>query len=312
MASYNDPLLFFTINEIITKARNPGNIIVAVIDQNYHDQRSKINKLEYSKQIRYMYVNLIDTLGVSWARNLAFSLYDDETYFLQIDAHTAFDSDWDIELINQHTELLELSKKPIISSFPNDFDIINGEPVCKRDLSRSVAIVTRPIPEQKLKINNPILLISGQLVRSKTSKLACHIAGGFVFCSGKYIEELPYDPYMYFSGEEQSIAARAYTHGWDIYHTVYTPIYHKYKVNSAKYSSQHWYGDFKDNRSITYERLLSRSRKRLTRLLYGDGMPDSVYGLGKVRTLEDFASMCGINYKKRTITGVFIGDHMGL
>lgn len=310
IASYNDPLLFFTINELITKATNPDKLRIGVIDQNHIDQRNKINKLDYAKQIRYMHVNLIDTLGACWARNLAFSLYDNEEYLLQIDSHMCFLEGWDVTFIEQHTKLLEKSPKPILSTYPHVFDIINGEPVYNKHIPNNYALIIRPVEKQRLKNSNPLLLIRSRIYVCNEPQLGAFIACGFIFCNGNFIEEIPYDPYFYFHGEEQSISIRAYTHGWDIYHPVYTPIFHKYKIQNVVYSSQHWNGDFSHKRSIEYPRLLKRTTERFSRLVYGDGMYNSIYGLGTDRTLEDYNKLTGIDYTNKTITDLYVGKFL--
>lgn len=309
VAAYNDPLLFFTLNELITKSDNPDNLVIAIIDQNYKDQRQAIKALPYSKQIRYMYVNLIDTLGVSWARHLCYTLYNNEHYVLQIDSHTSFEPGWDTELIRQHNKLLETSAKPIVTSYPHSFQIINGEPQHNKPHGK-IAMVLRPMPDEKLKPNNPMLGFRGKGIYTGETYEGCHIAGGFYFCRGDFVEEVPYDPYLYFHGEEQSLAIRAYTRGWNIYHTENMPVFHMYKERDISYNSHHWYGDFSSQRIFTNSELMVRAKRRLINLLYGDGMPGSIYGLGTVRTMDDFIKMSGIDYKNKTITDPYEGRYV--
>ena len=121
VASYCDELLFFTLNDCIAKAKYPQNLVFGVVDQNECSQKDKIDQLEFSKQIRYVYINKLETLGVSWARNICFSLWDDEEYLFQIDSHMMFEEHWDETLIKQHNELSKISKKPIISTYPYNF-----------------------------------------------------------------------------------------------------------------------------------------------------------------------------------------------
>ena len=49
--------------------------------------------------------------------------------------------------------------------------------------------------------------VSDQLITDEPVK-SCHIAAGFFFTSGRFVEEVPYDPQLYFHGEEQSLALR--------------------------------------------------------------------------------------------------------
>ncbi|HJW57150.1 MAG TPA: GlcNAc-transferase family protein [Burkholderiaceae bacterium] len=53
---------------------------------------------------------------MSRARNIAFSLYGDEAFLLQIDSHTLFEPDWNDILRSQHKALLARSFKPIVTA----------------------------------------------------------------------------------------------------------------------------------------------------------------------------------------------------
>ena len=63
----------------------------------------------------------------------------------------------------------------------------------------------------------------------------------------------------------------------------------------------HWYKTTKDKRALSYEHLLERSKKRINRLFYGDGMEKTTYGLGDVRTLDEYLKFSKIDYKNKTI-----------
>lgn len=301
LASYCDELLFFTLNDCIAKAKNPQNIFFGVVDQNDESQKEKIESLPFSKQIRYVYINKVDTYGVSWARNIVFSLLDDEEYMLQIDSHTLFEKNWDETLLNQHAELLKISKKPIISTYPYGFTIDDdGKPVYKEH-SKAWVLELRPHPDTKLKEHDAVLRFRAEHKKSTTPINGCHMAGGFIFTTTNFIEEVPYDPYLYFHGEEQSLSIRAYTRGWDIYHPAWIPLYHHYKQSGTSYTTHHWHKDIQNKRSLNYSYLKQRANKRIRRLFYEDGMKGGIYGLGDVRSLKDFIEFSGIDYKNKVI-----------
>jgi len=301
IASYCDELLFFTINDCFIKAKNPENLRFAIVDQNEKSQKQEINKLNFASQIKYVYINKLETFGVSWARNIVFSLWDNETYLLQIDSHTLFEKDWDESLIQQHTKLLTISKKPIISSYPYGFKFDeNNNPVFKKPSGQNVLIL-RPHPETRLEEENAVLRFRGEHVKSDEAIEGYHIAAGFIFTNASFIEEIPYDPYLYFHGEEQSLSIRAYTRGWSIYHPKWIPLYHYYKTRGEDYKTHHWHKSIEKKRSLSYAYLKERAKKRINRLFYGDGMKNGVYGLGNEKTLNDFINFSGIDYKNKTI-----------
>lgn len=303
MASYLDPMLFFTLQNAIDKAEFPSLIRFAIVDQHVNDQRAAIAALPYARQVRYLNVHPQDTQGVSWARNLAFSLYDGEQYLLQIDSHMCFEQGWDSKLRAQHRALLERSAKPIISTYPYRFDLVDGVPVYTPSEGKT-ALVLRPHPETPLGAGDVVLRFIGRHMFTEQPVAGCHVAAGFLFCGGQFIEEVPYDPYLYFHGEEQSLAVRAFTRGWDIFHPTWTPLYHLYKEANTAHETHHWHGEVDARRSFTGAYLTERAKLRLTRLLCGDGLPGA-YGLGTVRTLDEFAAFSGIDYRNKTITDPF-------
>ncbi|QOY54000.1 glycosyltransferase [Candidatus Sulfurimonas marisnigri] len=301
IASYCDELLFFTLNDCISKANKPENIFFGIVDQNETTQKEKIEKLDFNKQIRYVYINNIDTQGVCWARNIAFSLWDGEDYLLQIDSHMLFEKDWDTTLINQYNELKKISDKPIITTYPYNFSFDEeNNPVFKKQSDKYV-LVLRPHPDTLLEEENAVLRFRAEHKLTDKPVLGCHVAGGFIFTSSDFIEEVPYDPFLYFHGEEQSIAIRAYTRGWDIYHPNKIPMHHHYKTINTEYSSQHWNKSVESKRTLSASYLKIRAIKRINRLFYGDGMRDSIYGLGDKRTLDEYINLSGIDYKNKTI-----------
>ncbi|MFA6190771.1 MAG: GlcNAc-transferase family protein [Sulfurimonas sp.] len=61
IASYCDALLFFTINDCINKANKPEKIFFGIVDQNEKSQKEEIEKFEFNKRIKYVYINYIVT-----------------------------------------------------------------------------------------------------------------------------------------------------------------------------------------------------------------------------------------------------------
>ncbi|MFT2111180.1 GlcNAc-transferase family protein [Marinomonas sp. 2405UD68-3] len=301
IASYCDELLFFTLRDCYQKAEKPENLVFAVIDQNDASQKDAIDALSFADQIRYVYINKMETFGVSWARNMAFSLFDNEEYLLQIDSHTYFEQGWDDNLLTQYTKILEKSAKPILSVYPYAFCFdADEQPVFTKPTGEFV-MELRPHPDTSLTDDCAVLRFRAGHVKTTEPVNGCHIAAGFIFTKSAFIEEIPYDPYLYFHGEEQSLSVRAYTRGWDIYHPTWIPLYHHYKESGVSYTNQHWHESVRDKRRLKHAQLKQRSQERVNRLFYGDGMLGSAYGLGQVRSLGDFIRFSGIDYFNKKI-----------
>lgn len=306
LAAYRDPLLFFTLRDAVEKAARPALLRFGVVDQNDADQRAGIAALPFARQVRYVHVHPDDTQGVSWARSLAFSLYDGEPFVLQVDSHTCFEPGWDDNLRGQHASLLARSAKPVISTYPYRFDFVDGKPTYKPSEGKT-ALVLRPHPDTPLGVDGVVLRFIGRHLFTDDPVAGCHIAAGFFFCDGRFVEEVPYDPFLYFHGEEQSLSVRAFTRGWDIFHTTWTPLYHLYKEANVAHEGHHWHGEADARRSFSGAYLTERSRQRLARLLCGDGLPGA-YGLGTGRGMDAFRALSGIDYANRIVTDPWSGQ----
>lgn len=306
IASYLDPMLFFTLDDAVAKAVRPDLLSFGVVDQHGEDQRAAIAALPFARQLRYVHVHPEDTLGVSWARSTAFSLYNGETFLLQIDSHTLFEHGWDEQLRRLHRRLLERSPKPIVSTYPYRFDMVDGVP-CYAPGEGRTALVLRPHPASRLAPDDAVLRFAARHLFTSEPVIGCHVSAGFLFAAGRFVEEVPYDPYLYFHGEEQSLAVRAFTRGWDIFHPLAAPLYHLYKSEGTPCAGHHWHGEADARRAFRAAYLADRARQRLNRLLMGDGLPGA-YGLGPARTMAQFRELSGIDYAAGTIADPFGGQ----
>ena len=305
IASYLDPMLLFTLNDALAKAARPELLRIGVIDQHVEDQRAAIAALPHARQVRYVHLHPQDTLGVCWARSIGFSLYDGEDFVLQVDSHTLFEPGWDEQLRALHRQLLARSKKPIVSTYPYRFDMVDGQPQYTPSAGHT-ALVLRPHPEKGLAPDDAVLRFMARHLFTREPVMGCHVSAGFLFAAGVFIEELPYDPWLYFHGEEQSLAVRAFTRGWDIFHPLTTPVYHLYKTEGTPYATHHWHGATEARRAFGSAYLTERAKQRLNRLLMGDGLPGA-YGLGSARTLAQYAELSGIDYANCRIGDPFDG-----
>ena len=79
-----------------------------------------------------------------------------------------------------------------------------------------------------------------------------------------------------------------------------------YKEPNTPHETHHWYGEVDAQRAFNSAYLAQRAKLRLNRLLCGDGLPGA-YGLGQIRTLDDFIAFSGIDYKQKAITDRYDG-----
>jgi len=299
VAAFCDPWLVQTVRDACAKAEHPERLVFGVFEQDTDSRQAELQSIVHghNAKLRYLDVHPAQSRGVSWARSAVFSLYQGEDYLLQIDSHMLFEPQWDRQLLFQYTDLLRTSSKPIISVYPWGFEMRDDVATPTPSTSQAT-LVLRPVPSTVLHPNNVTIRFHAEQVLAHGPVLGCHLAGGFIFTSGDFVQQVPYDPYMYFYGEEQSLSLRAWTKGWDIWHPMKIPIYHLYKQPNQPNRGHHWHVDWESLRDYKHYELTALSTERLVQLV--DCQANlGVYGLGAQRTLEEYARFAGINYAQR-------------
>lgn len=304
VAAFCEPFLEHTLQDAVVKAKDPSQLVFAVVDQTPVARRAALQALCQPAQLRYVHIDPVESRGVCWARSIAFSLYQGESFLLQIDSHMFFEPGWDEQLVAKWLALKAQSAKPIISTYPYGFEFEDEKPVIKINVSKKTTLVLRPHPETTLSETNATLRFRAEHVFTREPVLGCHLAGGFLFAAGSFVEEVPYDPRLYFHGEEQSLAVRAYTHGWDIFHHPHIPLFHLYKMLNTENHTHHWHSEWEKFRDFKFTQLTELAKSRLMDLVF-ERRELGPYGLGKSRSLDEFAKFSGIDYAKRTVVQAY-------
>lgn len=304
VAAFCESFLEHTLQDAVAKAKDPSQLVFAVVDQTPVARRAALQALCQPAQLRYVHIDPVESRGVCWARSIAFSFYQGESFLLQVDSHMFFEPDWDDQLLSQWLSLKTQSAKPIISTYPYGFEFEDEKPVIKINVSKKTTLVLRPHPETALSDTNATLRFRAEHVFTRKPVLGCHLAGGFLFTAGSFVEEVPYDPRLYFHGEEQSLSVRAYTHGWDIFHHPHIPLFHLYKMPNTAHHTHHWHPEWEKLRDFKFTQLSELAKTRLMDLVF-ERRDLGRYGLGKTRTLEEFARFSGIDYAKRELVQAY-------
>ena len=299
IASYCDPVLGFTLGRALATARHPELLHFGVVDQSPKAMPASAAALKPAR-LSYLNIEPVYARGPCWARAIAMSLYDGEDWFFQIDSHMEFDLHWDERLIAQAQALLPGRKGVVLSAYPNAF-VFEGERAVRRPTTDKVlAHVLRP--GASFEPGHPVLAFEAQPVEQDEPLPGFHLAAGCLFAPGSFVQAFPYDPWFYFHGEEQAMAARLFTHGWDIFHVPGLPVYHLYNTgeSGAPLRPMHWDESQQAGRDQTWWEHEQRSRNRLAALLAG--APLGAYGLGRERTMADYAAFSGIDFAARTLS----------
>jgi hypothetical protein len=268
IAAYRDPELIPTIEDAFAKASFPHDLRFGVCWQ--HDEHEPSPPARMGKSVvRVLDVPCQESNGACWARSrIQRELFDGEDWFLQIDSHHRFAIGWDATLLRQME--MGIPERSVLSTY-----------VAAYDLDKPLPATALPCMMRLDKIQpDGVVLFQAFPVSWAAGKppvRARFISGHFLFAPGCFAGEVPYDPDIYFTGEEISLAVRAYTQGYDLFHPSEHVLWHEY-TRLAR--TKHW-----DDHAQWWMRDGS-SKKRVFNLLSGDYL--GPYGFGTVRSLRDY------------------------
>jgi [Skp1-protein]-hydroxyproline N-acetylglucosaminyltransferase len=315
IASYRDEECAKTIFDLFEKAYCPFRITVGVCEQNYptdDDVLESYRKLaqsgisDFSDRIRIIRLSADEAKGPMYARHLIETqLFRGESFYLVTDSHMMFTPHWDKKLIDEWNMCLQWSEKPILTTYPDDFkshhrtwppsgyDNRNGSYLRFKKFNDSTGLV---------EIEGP------QFLRRPTAPVkGLFWAGGLSFGASSIINEVPFDPFCpyAFLGEEISMAARLWTHGYDFYHPTTMIMYHMWeRTNRPTFWQQFDHAKDKIHRERRKQEKESYTRlQKLLGIVSGSTVV-APYGLGSHRPLNEYEKLIGINMATKQITSL--------
>lgn len=337
IASYRDPQLVPTLNSLIHNSKHPENLKVSICwqhgpdetlenftSQGYEIVSTDVEDIRVANPITTItkmgaVIQLIDThfhktQGACWARNQVQQLFDDEKYTLQLDSHHRFIKNWDTVLIDMVESLRKDGvAKPLLTAYIPSFDPENDpgddyDPVTNKGARVGDAWkmdFDRFIPEGAVFFLPSTIDEWRTLDKPVPSRF---YSGHFAFGDGSFAVEVQHDPYYFFHGEEISIAARAYTHGYDLFHPHLPVVWDEYtRKGRVKVWDDHTTGQKNKGRvDLDWVERNNLCHKR-NRILFGMDGEDPAqidfgkYGFGKTRTLRQYEEYSGLSFKYRGV-----------
>lgn len=293
IAAYRDPQLLLTIEDLLQQAERPQNLRIGICRQ-YHPDDEFDNLDQYREDERFRIIDVLfsETKGVCWARNQVQQCYEGETYTLQIDSHMRFVKNWDSILIDMLLQLQESGvAKPLLTAYVPSYDPENDPEGRKQEPWRMN--FDRFIPEGAIFFIPEAIPDWQDMEAPVPSRFySAHMA----FTLGEFSLEVQHNPEYYFHGEEISIAVRAYTHGYDMFHPHRVVIWHEY---TRKGRTKQWDDDKEWGNKNVQSHLTNR------KLLGMDGETqvghEGKYGFGTARTLQQYEEFAGISFSRRAI-----------
>eukprot|EP00904_Undaria_pinnatifida_P009580 jgi/Undpi1/5752/HiC_scaffold_2.g01026.m1 len=327
VASYRDENCPTTLKEMYSKADHPEKLFIGLVQQNcesncrtgvleggvVEDTEPDINCYEVfcgtelgseycqSGNVRNFLVDEADALGPAVARYFASKLWQGETFFMQIDAHSLFETSWDTMLID---DILNTPSYPrsVLSHYPPDTKVVYqhqpGYRICGAEFAQS------PVEYDIIRLGPGIAYDKG--VPSKPC-YAPFVGAGFFFAHASFLADVPFDPYVpwVFMGEEILLSLRFWTWGYDIFSPTKNVLSHFYV---RRHTPKFWETVSRLFRKPSiHNELTSYIINRVKNIA---GYPESsedillkptllahleLYGDGDVRAMEDYMAIVGLD-----------------
>lgn len=284
IAAYRDPEVAETVSSALAQAAYPEHLRFAICLQYDDDTQHLLDRWNDDPRFAIDAVHHSESRGCCWARNRTFARFDDEPYMLQVDAHMRFAARWDVRYI----EMLESldNELAVLSSYPPRYTL--GDGGVEYDLESGV---------QRLYVDqvHPDLTTTQKtvpIIDASQPEPSPVVAAGQLFARGSFCRDVNYDPDIYFSGEEISLAARAFTSGYDLFAPTQNLVWHLYQHGHPK----HW----EDHRDHTGRH--EAAAERLRTLFQGDHRELGEFGLGSVRSLAEYEEHAGIRLGARRVS----------
>lgn len=332
IASYRETRCKDTLYNIFTKSAHPKRIRIAIIQQNDETDEDCLyaycllmnknpnlktsdfnkNNCPYFSNIKIRRMHSSEAKGPVYARAQQVSIsysstnahnpvhnfctnkvafVDNEDFCMQIDAHSDVAQNWDILM------LFEWGK------CKNEFAILSTYPSNIKDINRN-SNKHWEMPH----LCEASILGNGQ-VRNGRAKAAANLkypiiaplwAAGLSFSRCHAEKRVPNDPHLkhVFNGEEFSRGSRLWTNGYDFYSP--TRAYIGTYYQQEKGSKGSW--------RVNHGELQVSNRRMATLLMFpnSDQSDEAVnalgfYGLGSVRTFEQYVNFSGVNTMLRKV-----------
>lgn len=294
IASFRDKQLIPTIKDLLQNSSNPENLTFGICWQ--HDETESLDEFKDDPRFRILDIPYQESKGCCWARSLCQSLYKDEKYTLQIDSHMRFVPNWDQECIQMIEDLRSKGhKKPMLTGYPPGF--FTGEYPEKKQNFATRVVFDKFLFEGVFNLR-PEKIEGWENLSSPV--VAKYFAAGFYFADGTFIKDVPYDPELFFRGEEVTMTVRAYTYGYDLFHPHKIILWHEY---TRKGSPRNHLND---------ARLKSHRRANVLLGFAGIDKKYIDFGptyLGTERTIEDYEKFSGLDFKNMNATKCIAIEH---
>jgi hypothetical protein len=272
--------------------------------EDYQKITAFVNMSKGGTKLSVLDIDYMNTNGACWARHKIQQMYSGEKYTLQLDSHHRFVEGWDELAVNMLESLRsDECPKPLLTAYIPSFDPEN-DPASRIHVPWKMDF-DRFIPEGAVFFRPSSIDDWEERDRPMPARF---FSAHFTFADGKFAEEVQHDPNYFFHGEEISLAVRAFTHGYDLFHPHRVIAWHEYtRKGRTKVWDDHTTPEKNKGKvELDWVERNNLCHKR-NRILFGmDGEdPNQIdfgkYGFGNVRTLREYEEYAGISFEHRGV-----------
>lgn len=308
VAAFRDVECVITVGEMFAKANNPRRVVLGIIEQNEHGDPSCVPDSFYTDcttnadfcpldNIRRRRVTSKHARGPTFGRYVSMLMYRAESYYMMIDSHNVFTKHWDRKSIAQLHRAR--SPRPVVSHYPNIWD--KGGAMPESNGQVMVMCNGHYIDLGFVRMD------SAWFDRQMEPYYQPFSAAGYLFSDARLVHEVLFDPYLdyLFDGEEILFSVRMWTYGYDLFTPGESVLYHDYARHAAK---RYWnvpgsrWGYLIVNSQQRAQLFLKVRKRNSTELMVDPNINDykiirerEKYGLGKIRTLEQYEKYAKID-----------------
>jgi len=293
IASYRDLDLINTVRSAYQNAVYKDSLYFSIYSQESDAEHVDLSFIP-SHQISHVCVPHETALGPCFARFMANTYLNDKfDYFIQVDSHSRFEPGWDTLLTHKFEEASrsKWGSRLILSAPCSSFDIELDEETKEYKVTNTYNGVTSYTPvwgESENVVTGEVTEYSGDGYGQEVF----YLCAGFIFCPAKIMLELPYDPNLYFWGEESTLTIRAYTRGIKMVAPSLSVVYSNFDRQSAN-RPLHW-----EDHVEEYYSLDKSSKARAGAVLAGKPW-FGVYGIDSRVLYEEYQQKTGLDLENQ-------------
>jgi hypothetical protein len=297
LPAYRDPELVPTIKDALKNAKYPKRIHFGICRQ-YHpdDKFDDLTEFKGDKRFNIYECLYTEAKGLPWARAVINEqLMGKQDYILQLDSHHRFAQDWDVTLIEMHNQREKQGYKPILAAYLPLYTPFNDpEGRSMEPWQQQFACF---YPHGTIFIRPSLLHGWKDMTEPPFSRF---LSGHFCFARTEWAREVKHDPDIYFSGEEINLTVRSYTHGYDMFHPHKLVVWHS-TMREERSGMLKWDDDAKLGVDWWNRQNIARAKIRQLFRVEDNGYDLTGYDLGTARTIEDYETYAGVNFKNRSV-----------